>query len=65
MEKKLIKANLCRCNNCDTIFIDQNSQVDAKVYEIEEGKYSDLSYESKESAWVCPICKTDAFLIDL
>jgi hypothetical protein len=61
----VIEANLCHCNGCDETFIDQNSQVGAKVHEVNEGQYSDLSYESKESAWVCPVCKTDAFLMDM
>ncbi len=63
-----MKAHLCKCNNCDLILIDQNSQVGAKEYEL-TGKETEMQYvEDKESGlgyWVCPICETDDYLIDL
>lgn len=64
MTNKKIKASLCKCNNCESIMIDQNPQVDAKECEL-TGKEIKMQYVSKEGIWVCPICKTDGYLTDL
>lgn len=68
------RANLCQCNNCDNIFVDQNSQVGAKEYIIDLKKVTDLSYlkdkepkdeiDGGEYFWGCGICETDAYLKD-
>ena len=70
------KANLCTCNKCGNIFIDQNSQVNAKVYNVDTKKVTDLQYlkekETKkdeisggEYFWGCGVCETDGFLSDI
>jgi hypothetical protein len=59
-----IQANLCRCNKCEQIFINQNAQADAEVFEVEENQYPDLQY-TPDGTWVCPTCETDDYLIDL
>jgi len=65
-------ANLCKCNNCDSILIDQNPQINAKEYYlkgtelemqyipsiIEKGNVVDGAF------WACPICMTDGYLDD-
>ncbi len=69
-------ANLCKCNNCDSILIDQNPQVNAKEYylkgtELEMQYNPGLRMEDEEDEdnlnerfWVCPICMTDGYLDD-
>lgn len=63
-----MEANLCKCNNCDSILLDQNPQVRAKQYDL--GKYSNIKHmeylkDKGGNFWGCPICKTDDFLTDL
>lgn len=57
-------ANLCTCNNCEGIFIDQNPQIGAPVYRVNVNKTSDLQFNSNESCWVCPVCDVDDYLTD-
>jgi hypothetical protein len=57
-------ANLCKCNNCESVLIDQNSQIGAKEYPL-TGKEIEMQYLENEGAWICPICETDDFLTDL
>lgn len=70
-----MKANLCKCNNCDNILIDQNPQVDAKEYEL-TGNELEMQFfgggvdpmpEDMDSGlfWGCPVCLTDGYLMDL
>jgi hypothetical protein len=61
-----MKANLCKCNNCDSILLDQNPQIGAKEYEL-KGTEIAMQYETDENGgfWTCPICETDAYLNDL
>lgn len=71
MNKFITKANLCTCNNCNTIFIDQNPQIGAKEYLIDSSKVAELQYlqglithKDTEYFWGCPICETDGYLQD-
>lgn len=60
-------VNLCQCNMCDNIFIDQNSQIGAKEYLVDISKITNLQYlkdDNDEYYWGCPICETDSFLQD-
>ena len=65
-----MKANLCKCTNCETIMYDENPQVDAKLYLVRNGK-THLNEEvatmdkDKNDNWACPECETDNYLIDL
>ena len=63
-----MKAHLCKCNNCDSILIDQNSQVGAKELEL-TGNELEMQYtkdkETGDYFWACPLCETDGYLIDL
>lgn len=56
-----ILVNLCQCNNCGGIFIDQDSKTNDQ-YLVQEGKYTNLQY--KEDVWVCPVCDTDGYLTE-
>ena len=58
-----MKENLCKCNMCDSILIDQNPQVGAKEYKL-KGTEIEMQYISDDE-WVCPICEVDDYLIDL
>lgn len=59
-----MKAHLCKCNNCDSILLDQNPQVWAKEQETKD--YPTIKNMMwKEDQWVCFICETDAYLKDL
>lgn len=66
----MITANLCKCNNCDSVLIDQNPQIGAKEYELKgielEMQWIDELVENNDDPhWVCPICKVDDYLVDL
>lgn len=67
------KANLCKCNNCDLVIIDQNPQIGATLHEL-TGKEVSMQYisglkekenQEQEYFWVCPQCLVDDYLIDL
>jgi hypothetical protein len=59
-------VELCICNNCDTILIDENPQVDAKKHKLKGGEQSMVFIESEgDFIWACPRCETDGFLADL
>jgi hypothetical protein len=67
----MITANLCKCNNCDSVLIDQNPQIKAKEYPL-TGKELDMQwtgglveFKDDDPYWVCPNCMTDDYLIDL
>jgi hypothetical protein len=46
----MLTANLCKCNNCDSILIDQNSQIGAKEYQL-TGKEIEMQYIENQSIW--------------
>jgi len=59
-----MEANLCKCNNCDSILLDQNPQTGAIHHDL--GQYPNVKHmKFKKDHWACPICDTDAYLIDL
>lgn len=62
-----MKANLCKCNNCGTVMIDQNPQFGAVEHELtgNEVEMQYLEVEHRERIWVCPVCMVDDYLIDL
>lgn len=62
-----MKANLCKCNNCDNILYDENPQIGAieiDTEEFEEILPMELLNEDGDSFWGCGICQTDSFLSD-
>lgn len=60
-------TELCRCNNCYTILIDENPKVDATKHDLQGNEQSMAYIEvgENEYAWCCPKCETDGFLIDI
>jgi len=66
-----ITANLCKCNNCNSILIDQNPQINAKEHiltgsELEMQWTGGLvEHKNDDPHWVCPICMADDYLVDL
>jgi hypothetical protein len=58
-------ANLCQCNKCNIVLIDQNPQTNAPEYII-KGLESEMRYieDTNGGYWVCPICNTDDNLQD-
>ncbi len=65
MAKELV--NLCKCNNCGTIMIDQNPQIGAPAFVGDVTKIADMQYiDNKEEGgfWACGICETDGYLTD-
>lgn len=62
-----MKDYICRCNNCDNILIDENPKIDAKEAELtgSELYMEKFSDEDHDSFWGCPVCETDAYLIDI
>jgi len=78
MEKELIEdpngAEMCRCNNCYSILIDENPRGGAKKYAVgcADGhmqQFVDMSDNDVSHDilyfWGCPNCKTDEYLTDL
>jgi hypothetical protein len=65
-----MKANLCKCNNCDSILIDENPQIDAIEYDLSKLPkikpliMDYLEIEGEGIYPVCPKCKTDDYLSD-
>jgi len=61
--------NLCKCNNCDSILIDKNPQINAKEYDEKSDdviKASEMiQLDDDGYYWACPVCMTDEFLDDL
>ena len=69
----MTSANLCKCNNCDNVLIDQNPQINSFEYEL-KGDELEMQFfgggvkdrhGKEENYWGCPICLTDEFLIDI
>ena len=76
----LFKANLCKCNNCELVLIDQNAQIGAKEFEVFSApdahrmdsfgnEVADMSYipdriNPNEHFWACPVCDSDEYLVD-
>lgn len=67
------QAHLCKCNNCGTVMIDQNPQINGTLHEL-KGNEVEMQYvpaliettiQEKEYFWACPICLTDDYLNDL
>lgn len=58
------KVNLCMCNNCGSVLIDTNPQINAIDYSVLDN-YNLEELEQIMDAKACPYCKTDAYLKDL
>ena len=62
-----MKDYLCKCNNCDSILIDMNPQIDATEKEVpKDAKYMDYLWDKEGEMyyWACPECETDDYLTD-
>lgn len=63
-------VNLCKCNNCNTILLDQNPQIGAKLHSVNLNKVEVMQYIKDEDSqdqsyfWGCPICMNDDYLTD-
>ena len=61
-----MKSELCKCNNCGSILIDENPQTDAKQYQLSGNENRLIWIEDKDGPfWACPECKTDKYLMDI
>jgi len=77
-KEKAFQANLCGCNMCGLILVDQNPQIDAKVSQVyfdddkqwvteDDREVAEMQYEkdnSGEHYWACPVCLCDDYLTD-
>lgn len=61
-----MKTELCKCNNCQRLLIDENPQIGAEKIEVGDMKVHSMEYinDYDNSFWACPHCKTDAYLTD-
>ena len=61
-----ISANLCKCNNCGSVLIDENPQYGAVFHPVPTNAI-EMEYITNDdgSFWACPNCQTDEYLIDL
>lgn len=58
---------LCKCNNCESILIDENPQIGAKELEV-PGNAKEMIQVQEDGGtffWACPECKTDEYLMDI
>ena len=61
-----MKATLCKCNNCDSVLIDDNPQTNAIFHTLKGGEMTMLEITDENGfGFVCPICLVDDYLIDL
>lgn len=70
LKKDVNGEYLCICNYCTTILLDENPNHTSNKYDVsdvncEEMKRYDGEDEELIGAWVCPVCNTDAYLMDL
>jgi len=54
-----MKDSICKCNNCEGVFIDSNPQVGAKTFEFGSMFMTELEGHK------CPDCEVDDFLSDM
>lgn len=61
-----MKAKLCKCNNCDTVMIDQNPKTDTPELEVPDNA-TDMQFIDEEGGgyWGCPVCDDDGYLMDI
>ena len=60
------KDYLCKCNNCDTILLDQNPQINQPLVEVPKVTLGMVQLEDEGGFfWACPKCSTDSFLKDV
>ena len=61
-----MKANLCKCNNCDSVLIDDNPQTNAILHTLKGDEMTMVEVIDENGVgFVCPICLVDDYLIDL
>jgi len=52
-------TEMCKCNMCENILIDENPQVGSVKYKIIGNELAMTIHN------YCPICETDSYLVDL
>lgn len=64
-------VHLCKCNHCDNVLIDENPQIGAKEYDLndypnamEMQRVSAVINDPETEYWACPVCLTDGYLTD-
>jgi len=64
-----MKSYLCKCNNCDSIFYDENPKSETPLIETDNVGLDifrmELFTEEGQSFYGCSHCETDAFLVDI
>ena len=61
------EINLCKCNRCGLVMVDQNPQINAKKYKVDVNKFADMQYLKDNGGdyfWACPTCESDEYLTD-
>lgn len=56
-------VNLCKCNNCSNVLVDNNPQVNSPLFEWPFGV--DELVLKDNSGWVCPNCNEDGYIVDI
>ena len=61
-----MRTEICKCNNCERLLIDENPQTGAEKVEVENNRVHSMEWieEEHDSYWACPHCLTDAYLTD-
>lgn len=63
--------NLCKCNHCGNILIDENPQINAPLYDLKDYPnalgmvWVSVDINNSETDYLaCPVCLTDGYLVD-
>ena len=62
------KLPLCRCNNCNGLFIDKNPNVNQPLFEVVPNTSLDeleILTDKDGTFWGCPNCETNGYLQDV
>lgn len=60
------KVYLAKCNNCNSILIDENPKTDAVKHELSGAELEMIKVgEGEDSHWACPNCMTDEHFMDI
>lgn len=60
-----MEAQLCKCNKCNIILIDQNSQIDQPVFDFAHATEMQFINDRYGGFWACPVCGKDDSLTDI
>jgi hypothetical protein len=55
-----MKSYICKCTNCNELYLDSNPEVNQRIYDIDDNSMDWLTSNHE-----CPICHTMKYLVDV